>query len=66
MRSWTIGALMGLLIGGPATLLSWRVVTSAVNRGSLPIIGWIFCWTLLGAVLGVLLLRSRAGSNSKA
>ena len=46
------GALMGLLIGGPATMLSYQVLHVAASSGSSKIYLFILGWIAWGAVLG--------------
>jgi hypothetical protein len=53
------GALMGLLIGGPSTLLAYFMVRSVVDKGMWPIVLWIICWVAWGAVLGMILPKHK-------
>ena len=50
---------MGLLIGGPSTLLAYYMVRTAVDKGLWPIALWIIGWVIWGAILGVLLPKHK-------
>lgn len=53
------GAIMGLLIGGPAVLLAYTQVTSAVDQGTGPVILWIIGYVVWGAILGYILPKHK-------
>ncbi|MBI3957018.1 MAG: hypothetical protein HY340_03435 [Candidatus Kerfeldbacteria bacterium] len=55
-----LGAVFGLLIGGPAILLSWATIISQRDSGIGIAFVWLIGWMVWGAILGLVLLRKKA------
>lgn len=53
------GAILGLLIGVPAVLVSYFVVNNAVSVGNWTIWAWMVGWIVWGAILGTILPKHK-------
>lgn len=53
------GAILGLLVGGPAVFVSYAVVDNAVSVGTWTIWAWIVGWVAWGAILGTVLPKHK-------
>lgn len=59
MNKTVHGALLGLLVGGPAAMVSLTVINNALSIGNYTIWLWIFGWMVWGAVLGTVLPKHK-------